>query len=209
MEIDRHKIAMFIREGEGDRYWYTHCQNLLISIYGMERLPLIANLFAATSINSSLKSNIRLFRRALHEIDCGLPRGKYLPVMALQIDRIRAGEPIQGRKIRSFAAAIQGDRDAVVVDTWLARAFNMARTSPRTQPNGTTRDRATGVGDKVYTTIENYCRTLADEMNIEARQVSAMIWCGIRRLQTRDYESSYHNILKHQLYNMYETFQNI
>lgn len=160
----------------------------------------MTQLFAATSINSSLKSNVRLFRKALHEHENLLPFSVYLPVMLLQLKRIRAGEPIQGRKINSFAAAMSGDPNAVVVDIWLMRAYGE---EVRYVHKGVTRNASPT--SKQYDQIENHVRYLAYQKDLEPRQLSTMIWSGVRIATNNDRETHYENVLRQQLYNMFET----
>ncbi len=188
-------IPHYLKVGAKDKNWYAECQRLFEELFP-NRLPLVANLFAATSINSSLKSNIRLFRKALHELDNNLPFSNYLPVMKLQLERIRVGEEISGRKIKSFARAMSGDPNAVVVDIWLLRAFGMGRMF---------RGKISSATNKEYDLIELYCRELAIKEGMQAREVSAMIWSGVRITHTGDKETHYRNILRHQLFNMFET----
>lgn len=195
--MDTSKVAGYIDKGYHDRHWYADTQRLFEYLYGAERLPLITQLFAATSINSSLKSNIRLFRRALNEIDKGEPRGGYLPVMAQQIDHIRNGRPLSGRKINSFARAMSGDTEAVVVDVWLKRAFDEDQKYIRIR-NGNALERSSGASDWQYNVIEAYVRNEASRRGLEPREVSAMIWSGIRGGVTR-----YDQYLLMQEYNMF------
>jgi hypothetical protein len=195
------KIEHYLTVGAKDKNWYAECQAIFELHFGRAALPLVANLFAATSINSSLASNIRLFRKAYHELTNGLPFSNYLPVMRLQLDRIRAGQPIQGRKIGSFAKAMQGDPNAVVVDIWLLRAFDMDKKFKRSLSG---RQQSSGASDVQYTQIEGFCRYYAKANNYEARQISAMLWAGCRIVWTGNKETSYKNILQHQLYNMYD-----
>lgn len=192
------KIASYIAKGAKDRFWYADTQALFEELFGPPpMLTLVTKLFAATSINSSLKSNIRLFRRALYEIENGLPLGKYLPVMAMQIDAIRNGRPMSGRKINSFAAAMSGDTEAVVVDIWLLRAFEESNKYFR---EGSQTFREGGATSWQYDVIEEYVRQEARIRGLEPRQVSAMIWSGVRGGVTR-----YDQILRHQIYSMYDS----
>lgn len=69
------------------------------------------------------KSNVTLFRR--YEIENDLPVGNYLPNIQDQLRLIRSGQPLSGRKINAFARAMAGDQNAVVVDIWLLRAFDL------------------------------------------------------------------------------------
>lgn len=195
-------IEYYLKVGEKDKDWYKQCQQLFEDLYGKEKLQLVTNIFAATSINSSLKSNIRLFRKALYEIENGLPFSNYLPVMLLQLQRIRAGQPIQGRKISSFARAMSGDPNAVVVDVWLLRAFELDNKSKRSLSG---RLQSSGATNKQYDFVELYCRELAEVLGLQPKEVSAMIWAGVRITRTGDRETHYKNILQHQLFNMFET----
>lgn len=185
-------IGMYIAKGSKDIDWYQNTEMLLGELYNTNR-KFAARLLAATSINSSLKSNVRLFRRAYHEYLTGAPVGNYLPVMRLQIERVRSGYPMLGRKINSFAAAMSGDVNAVVVDMWLLRAFGEYKTYRRVN-----KMRSAGATERQYTDIENWVRGYAEMTSREPRQVSAMIWSGIRGGVTR-----YDDILRHQSYDMF------
>lgn len=205
---------IYIDIGRADKNWYEEHQLLFEKIYGKDRLSLITSLFAATSINSSLQANVRLFRKALHEIENNLPFSSYLPVMLLQLERIRAGEPIKGRKITNFAAALSGNVNAVVVDIWLLRAYEMDRKYSRIKTkldfiSGTLysrkiKARSSGATNAQYNYIEKEVRAKAKELDLEPRQVSAMIWSGVRTARTGNKQTKYKEVLLHQLYNMFD-----
>jgi hypothetical protein len=186
IDMTTDKIGSYIRKGSRDRHWYAQTEELFVDIFGRDRLFLVTQLFAATSIKTSLPANIRLFRRALMEIETGLPFSNYLPAMLFQLELIRKGEPINARKIRNFAAAMSGDSGAVVVDRWIMRAYGLdGDKSPTT---------------KEYDRIEELVKYAADVRGEEPRQTCAMIWSGIRGGVTR-----YDLILRNQMYNMYES----
>lgn len=183
--MNTEKIGDYIHKGEKDRFWYRDTELLFVSLFGLARLDLTTQLFAATSIKTSLPANIRLFRRALKEIENDLPFSNYLPAMRFQLELIRKGRPIQARKIRNFAAAMSGDTEAVVVDRWIMRAYGLdGDKSP------TTRE---------YDKIEELVKYAASVRGEEPRQTCAMIWSGIRGGVTR-----YDQILRHQLYNLFD-----
>lgn len=69
MTID--KIPLYIATGFKDKNWFAECEALFVEIYGREKLKLVAQLFAATSQASSLKSNIQQFRKALNQLEKG------------------------------------------------------------------------------------------------------------------------------------------
>lgn len=198
------KIDYYIKAGEKDKHWYQLTENLFVELFGRERLHLVAKLFAATSINTSLPSNITLFRRALHELDNGLPFSNYLPNIKQQLEFIRDGKDLSGQKINAFYRAMTGDMDAVVVDVWLTRAFDIETRYARKQPNGSTRVRSGGVTAKNFKMVTENVQRIAHTLSLEPRQVSAMIWSGIRKTIGRNHNTRYHEILKFKLYNMYE-----
>lgn len=204
--MDSSKIHRYVWIGRKDLNWYADCQHVFEDLFGPDRLELVCKLFAATSINTSLKSNITLFRRALYEIENNLPVGNYLPNIQTQLQHCRAGRPLSGRKISSFARAMAGDPDAVVVDIWLLRAFDEDRRyfrKAKDEEKGRGAMRSGGATDKQYTIIEHWVRTEARAMNLQARELSSMIWAGVRITQSGDTETHYKNILKHQLTNLF------
>jgi hypothetical protein len=217
--MDTSQIERYLIIGRTNQHWYKECEELLIELFGAENLVLCANLFAATSINTSLKANITLFRRAFYEIKNNIPvggivtgRGKqlgYLPNIHNQITRIREGRELSGRKIRAFAAAMSGDQNAVVVDVWLARAFNMERRYkrfPKGKDKSRGRERSAGVNDKDFSMVENYCRDLADKKGMQAREISSMVWAGVRIDKTGDTQTHYKELLKHKFTNLFNCF---
>lgn len=198
--LDLSRVDEYISAGLKDRFWYQRTEEVFTELYGKHRVKLIADLFAATSINTSLKSNITLFRRALYEIDRGLPVSNYLPNIQKQLHRIRAGQELSGQKIRAFAAAMSGDVNAVVVDVWLLRAFNMEGRYFRKHSNTI---RSAGATKKQFTLIESWVRAEAVRRDLQPRELSAILWAGTRITQGGDRETSYENILRLKEYNMF------
>ncbi len=201
--MDSSKIVQYVWLGKNDQYWYEDCQETFVNLFGAERLPLITKLFAATSINTSLKSNITLFRKALYEIENNLPVGTYLPNIQQQLMQVRNGGELTGRKINSFAKAMSGDPNAVVVDIWLLRAFQLDKQYMRHTGPHAGLARSGGPTPKQYTLIEAYCREYATVMGIQPRQLSAMIWSGCRIATNGKDVTRYTDILKHSLTNLF------
>lgn len=209
--------------GRGDINWYSDCQAMFIELFGQEKLQLVCRLFAATSINTSLKANITLFRRAFYEIENGLPIGDYLPNIRQQLQQIREGSPLTGRKINNFANAMAGDKNAVVVDVWILRAFGQdkkyfRRSGEKTPdyigalftemwssyPLNKGLYRSGGATDRQYTLIEAYIQEQAREMGLEPRQFCAMLWAGIRIQTTGNNQTHYREQLRYQLDNLFK-----
>lgn len=69
-------------------------------------------------------------------------------------------------KTSNFARAILGDRNAVVVDTWVARAAGVPEDSVR------------AIG--VYHHVADAFRRGARRVDISARDLQAVVWCSVR-----------------------------
>lgn len=199
-------IDRYIEIGKGSVNWYSECQKVFEDLFGIERLPLVCKLFAATSINTSLKANIYLFRKALYEIENNLPVGNYLPNIQKQLNSIRNGGELSGQKISAFEKAMSGDVNAVVVDTWILRAFELDKVyfrQTKGKPKGVGRKRSAGTDEKTFKKIEAWIREYAKSKQLEPRQLCAMIWVGIRIERTGDRNSHYKEILIYKLTNLF------
>jgi len=190
-------IYKYWNAGYKDRYWYQECEQQLVSIFGQDQLKTVCNILAATSINTSLKSNITLFKRAYYEFLNDKEFSNYLPNIRLQLERLRKGKELSGRKIRNFAAAMAGNEEAAAVDIWMLRAFKMNRRYVR--KNGL--EREGGATKRQYDLIENYCKEFAETWGLKPREVHAMIWSGIRTIEGGDPQTRYTDILVPQYVN--------
>lgn len=200
------KIEHYIRIGKKDINWYAECRQVFEKIFGEEKLDLVCKLFAATSINTSLKANITLFRKALYEIENDLPVGNYLPNIRNQILSVRSGGELSGQKITSFQRAMYGDVNAVVVDTWILRAFNVDKVyfrQTKGKAKGRGRERSAGTDAKTYKKIEQWVREYATTVGMEPRQISSMIWAGIRIETTGDTNTHYKELLVYKMTNLF------
>lgn len=199
--LDTSKIARYVWNGRGDVNWYPDCQQLFADLFGEDNLQLTSRLFAATSINTSLASNVTLFRKALYEILHDKPVGKYLPNIRTQIEHVRAGEPLSGRKINNFANAMSGVTTAVVCDIWIIRSFGISKTKFR--PN-MQRYYTNSPTDPQYDVMEKYIQQEAPLMGLEPRQMCSMIWSGIRGEWTGKSETHYKQRLYNKLHNLFD-----
>lgn len=204
--MDTSKIEHYIKIGKNDINWYAECQKVFEKLFGPEQLPLVAKLFAATSINTSLKSNIKLFRKALVEIKENKPVGDYLPNIKAQLTRIRAGGELTGPKISAFQRAMCGDPNAVVVDTWVLRAFKMDRIyfrQTKGKKPGEGRNRSAGASTNDFRKIEDWIRNYAAMVGLEPRQVCSMIWAGVRIETSGDTNTHYKELLTYHSTNLF------
>lgn len=80
--------------------------------------------------------------------------------------------------------ALEGDKNAVVCDIWMCRAFGIEhKRILRDKSKNRVRNYFTVPLKKEYDAIEEYCRDFANNNSLEARQVQSMIWAGIKREQ--------------------------
>lgn len=187
--------------GRDSKDWYAETFALLNQQYG-EYATLVTYIIAATSINSTLKCNVRLARKAFYQISNSLEIRGYLPNIKTQLDRIARGQPLSGRKITNYVEAITGNPNAVVVDVWILRAFGLAATK-----NVPTRQNyAPSPTSSQYDSVEKAIRLWAREIGIEPRQLQAALWAGVRFKTTGDWVDRYDGVLREQ--NQQPLFEN-
>jgi hypothetical protein len=99
------------------------------------------------------------------------PKGQesYLSSVVDELNRAKAGEAFEGRKIENFARAILGDPNAIVIDRWMMRWAGF----PATEAFG-------AADDPIYDIVEDMVRKAAAEHGVTPRQMQAAIWKGTR-----------------------------
>ena len=137
------KAVQYYHRGEGSRGWYEKSWEMLQNTFG-EDARLMADLLASTSPQVSVSKNVefalevyRLYKLEGPEVPTvqawadesesyedtddrpGAMWATYLP----NILRSTHGEPLSGLKVWNFTKAIQGDPDAIVIDTWMSKAI--------------------------------------------------------------------------------------
>lgn len=178
--LDYTSVPRYLWNGRKDQHWYRDCKETLIEIFGEDKLQLVCNLLAATSINSSLKSNLRLFDKAFHQYENGLPFTGYLPNIQDQLEKIAQGQELSGRKINNFSKAMAGDRNAVVCDIWILRAFGQDKQYVRKTGPHKNLARSGGASNSQYNAIENYIKENCLKSDLHPAEMTSMIWAGIR-----------------------------
>jgi len=192
--IDRETVLSYaMKANHKEKDWYLETRQTIVEIFGESEAWFVCQLLASTSINSALRSNVSLFAKAYVELKTGKPFSGYIPVMLNQLERLRNGQPISGRKISNFARAMFGDDQAVVVDLWIMRAFGLdTRRKLKTGRFGNWTPSKTQ-----YDTIENWIIETAPELGLKPRELCSMIWSGIRTTQTsKDNPTRYCDLLR-------------
>jgi len=160
------KLLSFVETGKGDAEWYNTGDEL--NKYFGEDAPMVAKLIAATSNNSTVKSNLTLALKAYaqHKANPEAPIEGIMRSLLPAVDRARTGQDLGGRKVDNFAKALMGDPNAVVVDRWMMRAWGFKGDVPTPAQ---------------YDIIEHGIKELAQRHQMEPRQVQAAIWFGVKK----------------------------
>lgn len=170
-------IVRYAGKGMDHADWYRK-----ESLRLMELLPEFAGLpiiraFAVTSMSTTIEANVQLALKALLQYKHGEPFHGFLPNQILYLNQVFNGQDVKGRKIMSFIRALEGDKNAVVVDIWMCRAFKVIK--PRKLPDG--RDYYRAPNRKEYDFVEDKCKYFAGLWGLEPRQVQSCIWAGTTR----------------------------
>jgi hypothetical protein len=177
VNINDSDIPRYVENGKDNRYWYSECETILLDMFG-GKARLAAEMLAATSINTSLPSNVKLFRKAWVQFHEDTPFTGYLPNIQAQLQQMRAGQSITGQKICAFRDAMCGDENAIVVDIWIARAFKVHKVYFRQESQS---ERSAGVSKKLFNDITLYMRENAHLYDMKPREMCSSVWAGIRR----------------------------
>ena len=108
--------------------WYKNSYEALKKIYHNET-DLFINLLSATSPRKSVKANYKLAHNIYLNCISGLNPFEnikgLMPSHKPNVLRALKGLPLSGLKVLSFAKALMGDYNAVVIDTWIKRYFGL------------------------------------------------------------------------------------
>jgi Large polyvalent protein associated domain 38/Type III restriction enzyme, res subunit len=97
------------------RTWYDRHKEAVGRIFG-DDAGLFQQLLSATSQSTAVKGNVTLALKAYDQLKRGQPFTGYLGGVKANLERIRAGQAVQGAKIGEFAAANRGVEEAIAVD---------------------------------------------------------------------------------------------
>jgi hypothetical protein len=187
MNIER--IPFYVWNGWNSKDWYSECADCIVDLFGADNLVLVAKCLAATSMNNYLKGNVRQARKALYQIKNNIPfKGIGFKNVRVALQATLDQKDFSGRKTNNFWKAMTGDKDAVVVDIWILRAFGFPNTTPT---------------KKQYDNIESWIMNEAAARNLEARQLQAMIWIGARTHFKGPDVSTYATLLNHHCKNLF------
>lgn len=177
-ELNTSKIEHYLQKGKDHKYWYeTESQKLLELLPEFKDLPIL-KCFAITSMTTSIEANVHLALKALMQMQRGEIFHGFLPAQRMYLEMIYFQKDVPGRKIGNFIKALEGDKNSVVVDIWMCRAFDML--NARKLPNG--RDYFKSPSKAEYNEIESWVKNACEiSYHIEPRQFQSMVWAGVKR----------------------------
>jgi hypothetical protein len=160
------QLLEFLDGGKGEGADWYNTQKELEHYFGKDA-PIMANLIAATSNNSTVKSNLTLALKAYaqHKADPEAPIEGLMKTLLPAVQKSLAGEELNGRKVHAFSKALLGDPDAVVVDRWMMRAFGFKGDVPTASQ---------------YDVIEHAIKDMAKKQGITPREAQAQLWFGVK-----------------------------
>jgi hypothetical protein len=190
-ELNPNKIWFYLQKGMDHKFWYEIESEKIISLLPeFEGLPIIRT-FAVTSMTTSIEANVHLAIKALLQMKRKQQIKGFLPAQEIYLNLIREGKDVPGRKIMNFIRALEGDKNAVVVDIWMCRAFDMLNS--RILPNGRPYFRSPSKTE--YDLIENFIVKHSTLIGINPRQFQSMVWSGIKREFGNTKNTTWSNIL--------------
>lgn len=158
------KLILKVQEYIYSKDWYTNSLQAIKKKYGIHTDTFI-DLLAVTSARTTVKHNLLVADKTLkYKIlnkDIDFSYGLANKQIRKNVDKILLGIPYGGQKVNKFAAALKGNLDKVVIDSWMLKAFNINRQSPVTNDI------------KHITTI---IKKLSDKVGIKPAEVQACLW---------------------------------
>lgn len=177
-----------VNEGIAAKDWYANSIAAIKSKY-TTNWTLFARILAATSPLKNVKDNLRIAEKIYNFIGVSTDITDLLTgfdAHDFNIGRIIRGEALEGKKVKSFYLALLGDPNAVTVDRWIMRAFNLDR-------NPTKLD---------YDSISSIIRQLAvtyrtpQGKELSPAQIQACLWSAVRKRAGKVESLSFSDYLK-------------
>ncbi len=152
------------------RMWYPIARGQLWDLAKEDRVSLKRTAYAAAALSNNMEwgANVELLRHVLHATTHGqAPHGHYAPCLAKASAILLRGEwdALRGPKVRPFAQALYGDRNAAVIDRHMARAAGLYL----------------GLTARRHVEIGAALRQLARDVRRPVADVQATIWIVQRR----------------------------
>ncbi len=187
-ELDEFSLTKYLFHGEKGKNWYPETLKAFEDMLKGYDIELFVKLFAITSPRNNFKANLGHAFRAyeLFNSKKSFEQGNFLPNVLSMLNDFRNKDFIfeqeqrnGRRKITNFALGILGKKDAIVVDSWVLKAYGLSEEYLWRGKKAPYSPRVTE-----YDLIEDHIKRLAECCGYEPRQIIAMLWHGIRTLNS-------------------------
>jgi len=117
-------LLRLAREGWDYRHWYENARSEIAHCCMLQRWDpnRFTDILAITSPRVAVRRNVRL---TIGYMMTGMLPEDVIRSTHAALDHYNETGEIRGPKTSAFAAALKGDLDAVVLDTWMARALGV------------------------------------------------------------------------------------
>lgn len=192
-------VLRCIIAGREHKDWHKETYRTFKELLPGYDIELFVKVFGITSPMSHLHSNMVFALQAYDHIKQGksIDRLKLIPNVRVMLKDLQKGvfdkTPMDQsrRKVQSHIASMLGEPMKVAVDSRMLKAYGVGR---EYEWNGKLYCRQPT--KKLYDFIENHIRILGKTTGYEAREITAMIWAGIRILEGRFKEASTREVLQ-------------
>ena len=163
-------LIRLARQGWAHKDWYSKAEGALMdqSDFLDVEFDTLVDVLAITSPRVSVSRNVRVtidyFKKG--ELSSTLIRSTHAA-----LDHYLLTGEIRGPKTSKFAAALKGDTDAIVLDTWMAKALGVPQSGFSSK--------------RVRSSAERRIRYGAYIMGITPAEFQAAVWSGIVMNQGR------------------------
>lgn len=162
------RLLEMYHKGYGGHEWYDPVKKVTDELLSPEDADVFRKLLALTSPQQNVRTNLKLAMKAFKQYLSGEPFSGFHPDQIEQMEKLlrQGADPkeVMGRKVWNFYRALSGDPNAVVIDMWVARAFNLPE----------------NVSDQDYDFMAAKVAQLAQQVGVTPRQFQAALWTGIR-----------------------------
>jgi hypothetical protein len=150
---------------ESWKTWIRDNTDTIEKLFGNDA-RLFRVLLGVTSPATDVTVNVGLALKAHSQMRLGLPFEGFLPSVQQNLESVRLGRVIGGRKVRPYTRALVGFEDAVWVDRWIGRYFF----GDQVKAGKVTAAQARKAAELM--------RQAADELGWSPREVSSALWAA-------------------------------
>lgn len=124
------RLLDLVKKGNFGGEWYEPSRRELVQKFGEADADMVLRFIAATSPRTEVRDNINRAMTAFVEWKLGMPFSNELKAHRDNLYRAIRNEALSGPKVEPFYRAMTGDPNAIVIDTWMMKAFGFRGDTP-------------------------------------------------------------------------------